>query len=91
MKYEDYEARVTALISNPDTAPTVAQEFLSEIKADSEAFASLEAGIAERDARIRDLQDTNMKLFLSQSAPAGEDDEEEKTADEILDELFKED
>lgn len=87
MKYEDYEAKVTALISNPDTAAVAAQEILSEIKSDTENIASLEAGIAERDARIRDLQDTNMKLFLSQSAPE-ETEPEEKSADEILDELF---
>ena len=87
MKYEDYEKKVTDLISNPEAAPVTAQEILSEIKSDTENIASLEAGIAERDARIRDLQDTNMKLFLSQSSQI-EDEPEEKSADEILDELF---
>lgn len=87
MKYEDYEKKVTDLISNPEAAPVTAQEILSEIKSDTENIASLEAGIAERDARIRDLQDTNMKLFLSQSSQV-EDEPEEKSADEILDELF---
>lgn len=87
MKYEDYEKKVTDLISNPEAAPITAQEILSEIKSDTENIASLEAGIAERDARIRDLQDTNMKLFLSQSSQV-EDEPEEKSADEILDELF---
>ena len=90
MLFDDYEKRVTALISNPDQAPIAAQEILSEIKTDTEKIASLEASIAEKDARIRDLQDTNMRLFLSQSAPV-EDEPEEKSADEILDELFKED
>lgn len=90
MLYDDYEKRVTALISNPDQAPVTAQEILSEIKTDTEKIASLEASIAEKDARIRDLQDTNMKLFLSQSSPV-EDEPEEKSADEILAELFKED
>ena len=87
MTYDDYEKRVSALISNPDQAPITAQEILSEIKTDTEKIASLESSIAEKDARIRDLQDTNMKLFLSQSAPV-EDEPEEKSADEILDELF---
>lgn len=90
MLYDDYEKRVTALVSNPDQAPITAQEILSEIKTDTEKIASLEASIAEKDARIRDLQDTNMRLFLSQSAPV-EDEPEEKSADEILAELFKED
>lgn len=90
MLYDDYEKRVTALVSNPDQAPITAQEILSEIKTDTEKIASLEASIAEKDARIRDLQDTNMRLFLSQSTPV-EDEPEEKSADEILAELFKED
>lgn len=90
MLYDDYEKRVTALISNPDQAPVTAQEILSDIKTDTEKITSLEASIAEKDARIRDLQDTNMRLFLSQSTPV-EDEPEEKSADEILDELFKED
>lgn len=89
MKYDEYETKVTSLISNPDAAPITAQEILSEIKSDTEKIASLESSIAEKDARIRDLQDTNMKLFLSQSAPI-EEEPEEKSADEILDELFKE-
>lgn len=87
MKYEDYEKKVTDLISNPEAAPVTAQEILSELKADTDNIASLEAGIAERDARIRDLQDTNVKLFLSQSSKV-EDEPEEKSADEILDEIF---
>lgn len=87
MKYEDYESKLTSIVSNPDSAPIAVQELLSEIKSDTETIASLQAGIEERDTRIRDLQDTNMKLFIGQTGQV-EDDPEEKTADEILDELF---
>ena len=65
-------------------------DILKDIKADSETFAALEASVAEKDGRIKDLQDTNMKLFLRQTGGSDNQDVEEKTADEVLDDLFKE-
>lgn len=90
MKYEEYESKLTDLVKNPDSAAIAVQDILKELKADSETFASLEASVAEKDGRIKDLQDTNMKLFLRQTGGSDEQEPEEKTADEMLDELFKE-
>lgn len=89
MKYEEYEAKLNDVVKNPDSAATAVLDILKDIKADTDTLASLEAGIAERDGRIRDLQDTNMKLFLRQTG-AGPEDEDEKDPDAVLDELFKE-
>lgn len=89
MKYEEYEAKLNDVVKNPDSAATAVLDILKDIKADTDTLASLEAGIAERDGRIRDLQDTNMKLFLRQTG-VGSEDEEEKDPDAVLDELFKE-
>lgn len=91
MKYEDYEAKLTDIVKNPDSAALAVQDILKDLKADSETFASLEAGVAERDGRIKDLQDTNMKLFLRQTGGSVDQEPEEKSADEILNDLFKED
>lgn len=91
MKYEDYEAKLNDVVKNPDSAATAVLDILKEIKADTDTLASLEAGISERDGRIRDLQDTNMKLFLRQTGDNGQKDDEDKTPDEMLDDLFKED
>ena len=91
MKYEDYEKSLSEVVKNPDQAAIAVQDILKNLKADSETFAALEASVSEKDGRIRDLQDVNTKLFLR--CTGGEDntaDDEEKTADEIIDELFKE-
>lgn len=89
MKYENYEQKLTELVkSNPDSAVAV-QDILAELKTDSETFASLEASVAEKDGKIRDLQDSNLKLFLRQTGEPNQEPEE-KSVDEQLDELFKE-
>lgn len=89
MKYEDYEAKLTELVKNPDSAAVAVQDILKDLKADSETFASLEADIAVKDGRIRDLQDTNTKLFLRQTGGSEDQDDPEKSPDEVLNELFK--
>ena len=88
MKYEDYEAKLTDLVKNPDSAAVAVQDILKDLKADSETFASLEADIAVKDGRIRDLQDTNTKLFLRQTGGSDSQDEEEKSPDDVLNELL---
>lgn len=90
MKYEDYETKLNEVVKNPDTAAVAVQDILKDLKADSDTFASMEAGIAERDGRIRDLQDTNMKLFLRQTGGSEDQDEPEKSPDEVIDALFTE-
>lgn len=80
MKYEELEMRLTKLLETPDTALAALPEFLKEVKADYEGIVSLTNKSSEQEKRIRDLQDTNMKLFLMQtSAPKtkGQMEEEE--------------
>ena len=94
MTYEEYEAKLNDVIKNPDSAATAVLDILENIKADTQTLATMEANIAERDGRIRDLQDTNMKLFLRQSGePEKNDDEpdvDEMDFQEYLDYLNKE-
>lgn len=87
MTYQDYEAKLNGVVSAPDTAPAVVQEILGEIKTDLDSLSSAQAGIAERDTRIKDLQETNIKLFMSQTGEAENQDEpedEEKSFEDIL-------
>lgn len=86
MTYKEYESALNGIVQNPDTAPTAVQSLLQEIKTDTEALATAINGISERDARIRDLQDTNIKLFMSQSAAPENDPEQEPemTFEELL-------
>lgn len=86
MTYKEYETALNGIVQNPDTAPTAVQSLLQEIKTDTDALATAINGISERDARIRDLQDTNIKLFMSQSSAPENDPEPEPemTFEELL-------
>lgn len=91
MKYEEYEARMNHIVANPDSAVTEVLDILKEIKTDTDTIASLEAGVADRDSRIKDLQDRNIKLFMRLTGGTDTQEPEEKDPDQVLDELFKED
>ena len=87
MTYQELETRLTKMLETPDTALAALPDFLKEVKTDYEKTVSLETKIAEGDKRIRDLQDTNMKLFLMQTgkSPDAEEieDDEKEGADAI--------
>lgn len=78
MTYDDVKTRVTDLISNPDTAAENAVGLLSDLEADYTNLDSMTAKVAEQEARIKDLQDTNQKLFLSVTKQPAEDPEEKE-------------
>ena len=96
MKYEEYEQRINSALANADTAPTEFVNILSELKTDLTAKDSLETEKADLENRVRDLQDTNMKLYLSVTGGSEDDEEEDEPAegtavvDELMDILFKE-
>ena len=88
MKYEDYEGIAQKLTA--ENAPEVLKTMLDSVKEDLAERDTLKTLQEEQEAKIKDLQDTNIKLFLSQTGKAEQDEDEEKTPDEVLDELFKE-
>lgn len=88
MKYEDYEGIAQKLTT--ENAPEVLKTMLDAVKEDLAERDTLKTLQEEQEAKIKDLQDTNIKLFLSQTGKAEQDEDEEKTPDEVLDELFKE-
>lgn len=81
--YEDYLKMTQGL--NADNVTEIMNNVLNGIKADLEerdAFKAsvdgLNASIEEKDTKIRDLQDTNIKLFLQSAAkPTGNNFNEE--------------
>lgn len=96
MTYEEYEKRINGALENADTAPTEFVDILSELKTDLTAKDTLETEKTELETRVRDLQDTNMKLYLSVTGNSDKDGEEDEPAegtavvDELMDKLFKE-
>lgn len=96
MKYEEYEQRINNALANADTAPTEFVSILSELKTDLTAKDTLETEKTELETRVRDLQDTNMKLYLSVTGNSDEEEDDDEPAegtavvDELMDALFKE-
>lgn len=88
MTYDELQKKVTAVLQQPDSALVAIQPILEEIKADYETMVSLTDKVTKQDTRIRDLQDTNMKLFLAQTgqAPdAGKEEDEELEGPDAID------
>lgn len=83
MNREEYHVLIDKIISDPDTAAISAQTLVSEIDKDTEQIESLKAANTDYEKRIRDLQDTNIKLFLSQTGKKDEPEENEMSLKEF--------
>lgn len=96
MTFEEFKTKVTEIVANPDTAQANIGALIDEVKVDYEALSSTSAALEKAETRIRDLQDTNQKLFLKQSGTASPDEEDDKkdieemSFDEYLAECLKE-
>lgn len=84
MKYEDYEGIAQKLTT--ENAPEVMKTMLDAVKEDLAERDALKTVQAEQEAKIKDLQDTNIKLFLSQTGKA-EQDEDTETEEEKIDQM----
>lgn len=78
MTYEELEKKVTEVLQQPDSALVNIMPVLKEIKADYESLVSLTSKVEQQDNRIRDLQDTNMKLFLNQTGQVKDKEDEDE-------------
>ena len=88
MTYTEYEKGLTDALSNPDTALTAIKPILDELKGDIESLDTLKGQVETQEARIRDLQDTNLKLFLSQTSAASQDETEVNETVKAVNEFF---
>ena len=84
MKYEDYEGIAQKLTT--ENAPEVMKMMLDSVKEDLAERDALMSVKADQEAKIKDLQDTNIKLFLSQTGKA-EQDEDTETEEEKIDKM----
>jgi len=84
MKYEDYEGIAQTLTT--ENAPEVIKTMLDSVKEDLAERDALKTVQAEQEAKIKDLQDTNIKLFLSQTGKAEQGGDEE-TEEEKIDQM----
>lgn len=87
-EYKELAAGLTA-----DNAPTVIGAMLDAVAVDLSALTKATEDNAEKDKRITELQDTNMKLFLSvtgKGAEGAKEEDEEKTPEQLRAELVNE-
>lgn len=75
MTYDELENKIIEVLSHPDSALVNIKPILAEAKTDYESIITLTEAKTKNEARIRDLQDTNMKLFLAQAGKKQEDEE----------------
>lgn len=78
MTIDEAKTRLTDLIGNPDTAAEKAVGFISDLEADYTNLDSMTAKVSEQESRIKELQDTNQRLFLSVTGQTKEPEEEEE-------------
>lgn len=88
MTYEEYTDKINTVLSNPDTALAEIAPVLESLKTDLSELDAAKSEIEQLNNRVSDLQETNIKLFLSQSAGEGEGDDDEEDEDEKEVEAF---
>lgn len=81
MTKEEYKAFIDNMVKEPDKITVNAKILLDEISKDTEQVESLKTANVEYEKRVRDLQDTNIKLFLAQTGGDSTAPEEEKPID----------
>lgn len=72
MTFDEYTD--LAKTATPENFQTVLTSLLEGIKTDFSVVENLNTQIKEQETKIRDLQDTNQKLFLSQTGTAPKKD-----------------
>lgn len=77
MTYDEFKTRFTTLIGNPDTAQAQSVGFLQDVEKDYTSLDSMTKKSEADDKRIRALQDTNQKLFLSVTGASSQEEEKE--------------
>ena len=82
MKIEDYEKLSSSLTA--ENAPSVVQDMMSLIREDLTERDALAEKVASLDSKNRELQDTNIKLFLSQTSKVEPNDDSDKSFDDIV-------
>ena len=91
MDKEKYLNLINQSIKEPEKSPSLMKDLLDIIEEDSKEYENLTKIKEDNQKKIRELQDVNMKLFLSQTNKQTEEPEEkEETQEEIIMNFIKE-
>lgn len=87
MLYDDYVKTIGTMTA--ENFQTVATSLMQSIKEDCETRDALTERCTTQDTKIRDLQDTNAKLFLSITSPASKVEDRTTAAEKAAAEEIK--
>lgn len=91
MDKEKYLNLINQSIKEPEKSPSLMKDLIDIIEEDTKEYENLTKIKEENQKKIRELQDVNMKLFLSQTNKQTEESEEkEETQEEIIMNFIKE-
>lgn len=89
MKLEEYKELLSGA-SDESKVPAILSSVLDNLTQDLTTLDTLRATNVEQEKKIRELQDTNMKLFLAQTGePEEEKEEPVVTPQSIAEAMFK--
>ena len=88
MTYDEYKKGFDKILASPDTAMVEIAPLLDQLKTDLETLESVQGEVETLNGRIRDLQDTNIKLFLSQGGKGSDDVDDVNQNDVAVDDFF---
>ena len=73
-----YIELINKAIANKDDQEILFKELLDLVSTDEIEYNNLTTQVAEQSEKIRNLQDTNMKLFMSQTSEIQDETEDEE-------------
>ena len=85
MTIDEVKTAISAIVAKPDEAAALSASLLESITADYTAASTLAETAKQQEAKIKDLQDTNLKLFLRVTGEPAADPEPELTGKERAD------
>ena len=93
MNYEDFKSKFADVMKDPAGKADVATELLADVATVFEGFDALTKQAETNTARIKELETTNQRLFLSITGkPAegegGDDDAEELTGADAINKFW---
>lgn len=89
MTFKEYKTLIDEALTNADKAPANFKTIVENLQVDLTTMSTQVEKIMEQEARIRDLQDTNMKLFLEQTSTRPEEEiKEELTGQDAIDDFI---
>lgn len=73
-----YNELINKAVTNKDDQEILFKELLDLVSTDEIEYNNLKTQVSEQSEKIRNLQDTNMKLFLAQTSEIQDETEDEE-------------